>query len=241
MLEAGQLGATEHDGRARGVVENGGHPAAQPEAQERHGHCVDIRQQHPHPRGVARQQHVPLPSQQPGSHQQATIGQGLGYILHRHLAGPPPRRLEDRFRHRAGSVLHLDAKLLGQHLVPEPVSQPGAGLGRAGILPLRWGQELAEVSADSWKKLLLVAIAGKRQPKRAAQMAGDDPGVGFVQEKAGAVEELHEGAGGRDAAFGKQHEPSAGLQVLGHAPRRVGGERIHRKTAAVGHHEPMQW
>ena len=75
---------------------------------------------------------------------------------------------------------------------------------------------------------------------RAAQEAGDDIRVCLVQEKAGAIEDLHQAAGSRQSAFREQHEPAVLLQILRHALRGVRRRRVHREAPVVDHDLPVQ-
>ena len=69
-------------------------------------------------------------------------------------------------------------------------------------------------------------------------MAGDHLGSGLVQEKPGALEELHQAAGLGDAALGKQNQPAAALQEGGHFLHGKRRGVIHRERVAVDHYEP---
>ena len=90
---------------------------------------------------------------------------------------------------------HLRLKLLQQHLIPQPLAEPGARLGPADVVQPRRGEHLAEMRGHFRKKLFIFAIGREGQPLRAAQITGDHFGIGLVQQKASAVKELHERAG----------------------------------------------
>jgi hypothetical protein len=94
----------------------------------------------------------------------------------------------------------------------------------------------AEVGGDARPPVGPAGVADERHAAGVAQVAGDDFGAGLVDEEAGAVEELHQRAGERDAALGEEHQPAARGEELSHALRGIGRGGVHREGAAVDHH-----
>src|SRR5207302_10514812 len=99
---------------------------------------------------------------------------------------------------------------------------------------------LAEMSGDAREPLLQIPVDGQPLPINAAQIAGDDFRAGLVQQKTSAIEELHQRAGTGEAAFSKQHQAPAGLQISRYPPQRGGRSVVDEKRAAVDRNFAMQ-
>ena len=148
---------------------------------------------------------------------------------------PQSRGRDDGFGEGGRAELHFDGELLLNHPVAQPIGEVSARLRGGQMLQPRRRLDGAEVGGDPRKELLLVAIGRKGKPVRTAQIAGDDFGVCFVQQEAGAIEKLHERAGPRQPALGKEREPAVAREELGHALDRVRRVGVNGKGPAVDH------
>ena len=237
MLQPRKLGAGQQAARPGGVIKHCRNLARRPQAKDRDRHRVHVGEKHTHTRAGIAQQSSPLACEQIHARQQSPIGEFLhGEVLQDDLPGPLPGGLRDRLRQGGRAKFHLGLEPLSDHLVAQPVGEPRAGGGCAGVLQIRRGEHVAEVDGQARKTTLLAGRPGEGQALRTTDECGDDLGPGLENQEARAVEQLHQRAGGRNAAFREQHEPAAVLEIFRHA---LDGERrihVHGKSAAVDHH-----
>ena len=239
LLQPGELRAGEHDRGAGRVVEERGCLAERPEREQGDGCGVDVGQQHADAFGVRREQRAPLAGEEGGADEEAAVGErAVDVAQDRLVAGKAGGLAEGRGDGaRAEGVLHGEALLA--HALQGPVAEAVAGVGGVHVADGGRREHFAEVHGHAWEPAFAVRVARPGQAMGAAQVGGDDPGVGAVEEEAGAVEELHQRAGEGDAALGEEHETAAGLEVFRHVLGGVGRERIHREGAAALHDPAM--
>ena len=222
MSQPGELHARQHDHRPGGEIEHGGHATQRPQAEQRQWRGIDVGEEHANAGGVRWQQFPPYLREDGRATEEPPVGQTLGDVPEGADAGAQPGGLDDGLRHSARAEFHLGAKLLFEHPVAEPRGEPVARRGHGEVLEARGRHRLAEMDGDAREETFPVAVGGRREPVGAPEIRGDDPGVGAVQEKPGAVEQLHERPGLGHASLGEKHEPAAGAQVLGHVLGRIG-------------------
>ena len=95
------------------------------------------------------------------------------------------------------------------------------------------------MDGDFGEPLLPASMPCPAQATSAAQIAGDQLGVGFEKQKPSAFKEFHQRAGVGNSAFGKENQPAFGLQVLGDVLDGVGRGNVHRKGAAASHNSAV--
>ena len=149
-----------------------------------------------------------------------------------------------RFRNRVQKVgraeLHLRLKLLVDHQIAQPRRQRRAGLDGAEVLRRGRLNDGTEVGANRREAFFPTRIGRERHALCAAQIAGDNLGVGVGQQETSAIKEFHQGAGAREAAFGEEHQLAATSQIFRHALDRVRRGGIDGEGVAVDHEQAME-
>ncbi len=135
-----------------------------------------------------------MPSHQVSPDKKLSVGNLGVHVLKSYLSGEPRRRLHYGLGETARSKLHFRLELLHHHFIAEPRREQFPSPRRAHVFHVGWRQRIAEVRGDRWEPLLLVGIGRQRQSMRPAQVTGDHFGAGLVQQKASAIEELHQRA-----------------------------------------------
>ena len=241
LAEAGQLAAGEHRGRAVGIIQDRRHAGDAPQAQQDDRQGADIGQEHARTGGFGCERLAQRAGQRVGAREQPAIAERLVRgvfedFFARVLAGGG----DDGGGDIGGAELHFDVELLVHHLIAQPGGQPGARGAGAEVFEDGRGEHVAEMGGDGGEPFVPSGLGREGQAGGAAEITGDDFGAGFVEEKAGTVEEFHQGAGARDAALGEKDEASAGFQMLGHAFDGVGRVGVNGEGAAVEHDFAVQ-
>ncbi len=212
-----------------------------PQAEDRDRHGQRSGQHHANARVVVTGPvAAPLAGHRVGPGQQAPVSQlPARHIFQRDDAGELPRRLQDGRKDIFWRGVQLDVELLPDHRVVEPAGELLPRAHRAHARQCRRRQDPAEMGGDTREPFFPVRIGREGEPVGAAQITGDNFGVGFEKQKARAIIEFHQRAGARKAALGEKHQFSARLQIFRHSfdgVRRIG---VHGKGKAVDHQEPM--
>ena len=160
--------------------------------------------------------------------------------MQHHLGGPRLSGFGDGLGQGSRAEFHFRLKLLLDHLVAQPRHKPRARLRGPNVFLLRLRQRRAEVDRQSRKPFFQTRTSAERQPHPAANIGGDDTRTRLVNQETCAIEQFHQRAGPGKLAFGKEHQPPAALQILGHAPDRVRRVHVHREGAAVDHDALMK-
>ena len=239
LPQPGQLRAGEHQRHSAGVVEHSRDFSDAPQGKQRDDRAVHVGQQHADPHLFVIEQPPELSAQHHRADHHHPVTQRLaGDVLQHHSAGTLPRPRGDLGEHVTVTVVHLHLKLMLDHPLAKPLRQRLAHVTHAAELPDRRLQHIAEVNAHPGEALLPARVPRPRQAQRVAKVAGDHFGFGFVQQETGSLEQFHQAAGLRDAALGKQNQPAAALQKVGHLLHGKRRGVIHRERVAVDHHEP---
>ena len=241
-LQTGQLHAREHRRRAGRVVQYRRDFVRGPETEQHDRRGADVWKKDADAFvGRCAEKASPLGGHQIDAHHQAAVADRLARrVFDHHEPGPEAGSLGNGGQDSAWSLLHFDAELLRHHFIAQPVGERVAGLGGAGVFQVGRRERLAEVGGHAREPLLEIFM--HRQPLLvdAAQIAGNDLGARLVQQKTGAVEQLHQRTGAGEPPFRKQHEPPAGLQIFRHPLERVGRCVVDEKCAAVDRYFAVQ-
>ncbi len=229
---------------ARREVDHRHDAARRHQREERHHRADRVRQHQADRLALGRQRHQ-LATEHAGADQRALVGHGAGdRILEGSVVGPVlVRGVDHRLEHGAvgrGGLEH--------HLGHDGVERGAGGLPAGATL--QFGRDLdaarrqdRHLDALEPAPVHLGAVqVGEARVLRALDPYRYDGCARLVGDEAGAVIDLHQAAGARDATLGEDHQRGAALHRLdqlagGERPRRVERQRVH--VADHGLHPPL--
>src|SRR5581483_6191136 len=239
--EVGEAGAGEHGGGAGGIIENGGDFIDSPKAEERDRHGVGVGEEDTDVfAGSGAEARGPLAREGVGAGNDAAVSQaGVGDVLERGEGGPAFGGFKDGGGNGGRGLFEFHFELLAEHGVVEPASEFLPGLDGGDVGEFGRGQERAEMGGDGAEVAATIAVGRPGEARGAAQIAGEDAGAPFVKQKTSAFVELHERAGGGEAAFGEKNEFAPTVEVLGDALDSIRRLGFDREGVPVDHDEAV--